>query len=80
MITWNLLGCLVPFDQRYKYTFPADWWRLLLSVIGILGVIVLIIIELYEMRTDYLYENVGTNQLFNNYKYFKFNFEINFSF
>ena len=49
IIAWNLLGDIVPWNQKHIYKFPDDGWRILLFVIGILGMLLLILLELSEM-------------------------------
>lgn len=56
---WNLLGVLIPYNERYIYTFPQDWWRIFLFIIGILGMILLIVIEAREVLEHSKYYEVS---------------------
>ncbi len=49
LVVWNLIGVLVPFDQRYKYTFPQDGWRVFLFVSGFAGMAALLYIEFKDL-------------------------------
>lgn len=31
-VVWNLWAVLIPYDQKYLYNFPQDWWRIFLFV------------------------------------------------
>lgn len=36
IIVWNILGVLIPYNERHIYKFPQDGWRIFLFVINIL--------------------------------------------
>ncbi|XP_070196553.1 transient receptor potential cation channel subfamily V member 1-like [Littorina saxatilis] len=35
ILVWTLIGILVEYDQRHSYSFPDDWYRMLLWVIAV---------------------------------------------
>lgn len=49
IVVWNLIGALVPYDQRYNYKFPHDGWRIFLFIIGALCMIALFLAEFREL-------------------------------
>ena len=65
IVIWNLIGALYgPFDQRHIYKFPQDGWKVFLFVAGSLGMLVLVIVELYELLKISKYNKVKNILLF----------------
>ena len=50
VLIWSLVFVLPPYEyeKKDKYTFPADWWRVLLHVLGFLFNLVMIINEIWD--------------------------------
>jgi hypothetical protein len=56
---WNLNGILVPYNERYSYELPGDWWIIFLYLVGIIGTLYFIFMEIRELYTDSKYQEVN---------------------
>ena len=56
---WILFGVLVPYDQKWLYEFPGDWWRVFLLVAGVSGTLGRSIVEIRKVYSDSKYQDVS---------------------
>ncbi|CAF0899221.1 unnamed protein product [Brachionus calyciflorus] len=47
-VVWNLWGVLIPYPDRYMYKLPQEIWRIILFILGFIGVVIIIISEIRE--------------------------------
>ncbi|XP_078688569.1 uncharacterized protein LOC144920272 isoform X10 [Branchiostoma floridae x Branchiostoma belcheri] len=52
IVTWTALAVVPAWEVRHKYTFPQDWWRIIVSSIAVLLTFYQIIVELKEFFSD----------------------------
>jgi len=69
IVVWNLIGVLGKYNERHYYKLPDDGWRIFLLVFGILGMLILILIEVMELVNNSKYNEVIIDLTFINLKY-----------
>ncbi|CAH1253679.1 TRPA1 [Branchiostoma lanceolatum] len=52
IVTWTALAVVPAWEVRYIYSFPQDWWRIIVSSIAVLLTFYQIIVELKEFFSE----------------------------
>ena len=50
VIFWTITAVSVPFNERFIYEYPGDWWRVLIFLIAAGCTIAMVAVEVKEFR------------------------------